>query len=355
MVLDIYLIKRLLQGYLVAALAIGLLLWLLELMERLEELGEGGVALAGAIWFAVLPVPEQLVELLPVIVVLATAGVIGGMHAHQEIVAMRAAGWSPRRLALVCMAPLLVAVSLALVVVQWGTPVLHHAGGPLFGEELGDDGIWHDSHGLWVRDGQRLLNVGELRFGQNPVDINIFVFSPDGSIHQHTQARSAVVQSRQQWLLEDVRKWQFNGGGEPEIHAQTVWESFLTAQQLALFEQTPSQLPLTELVQYVIELRASGQASDAHELVLWERLALPLASLGMVLVALATAAPLGAARSGSVGARIATGLGIGLLYLLLSQLVTYTGLLLEVAPATIAFVAPGLLVIMGVVMISLAR
>jgi lipopolysaccharide export system permease protein len=133
--------------------------------------------------------------MLPVIAILATASVLSLLQSHSEIVVIRAAGWSVHRLAQTALLPLAVAIGVAFVISQWLAPQLHQPGGPLFGQAVGDRGIWHERHGLWLREDDRYLNVRELRLGQVPSDIHLFEFNDDGGLARYIQAREAAKAS----------------------------------------------------------------------------------------------------------------------------------------------------------------
>ncbi len=353
--LEAHLCRQLLHGYWIAALSIGALLWLLDMLQRLERL-DGGGELPTAAWLALLTIPEQLVELLPVITVLATASILAMLQANREIVVIRMAGWVPWRIAGVALIPMALAVLLALAFSQWGTPLLYHGSGPLLGDSLGDDGIWHSVHGLWMWHGSELLNIGELRFGHVPADINILRFDDSGRIVEHLHADVAALESARLWRLETVRIWSFApGANHLEILAEKRWQSFLSGSQLSMFQRAPATLALSDLVLYVLEMRRSGQPATSYELALWERLSLPVACLGMALVATATAAAPDSARGSGTGWKMALAVGVGLLYLMLAQLLTYAGLQAALPPAITALMAPTLLVLAGILMMNRAK
>jgi len=341
-----YLTQRFLVGYAVTTGAIAALLWLLRLMDYLEDVGAGRLNLLTALWHAALPVPETLVTMLPVIAILATASVLSLLQSHSEIVVIRAAGWSVHRLAQTALLPLAVAIGVAFVISQWLAPQLHQPGGPLFGQAVGDRGIWHERHGLWLLEDDRYLNVRELRLGQVPSDIHLFEFNDDGGLARYIQAREAAIDDQERWTLQDVVLRTFVEGADnrPVYTKNLAWDSLLNRDQLRLLQKPPNALSTTDLASYGHELHQRGQNVDGMDWVLWQRLTLPLACIGMVLIAIATAGTAGTTRSGT---RAALGLGIGIAYMMLAELIGYAGLLAEVPAPALALFGPCLLLGIG--------
>jgi lipopolysaccharide export system permease protein len=335
-----YIIGRLLAAYLVAALAIGSLLWLLEMLQRLEDGIDGSMGLILVMLQAALVVPEGLVDLLPVITVLATAAAMSGFQARSELTVMRASGISVWRLTGVALIPGFAVAALGMAALQWVTPLVHQGPERVLGASLGESSLWHPWHGLWVRQGDQFLNVQSLRLGRIPTDVDIYEFDPAGQLVRHVQATEALVQSDGQWRLEGVSVRDYRHRDEAFLTHREVmdWPSFLSARQLELLLSPPASLPLADLWQYVDGLKQRGQEVAEFEMVLWRRLALPLACLGMVLAAMATSAvPL---KSRAVSVRLVGALVLGLGFQLLAELGSYLGLVMAWPVIPVALAPP---------------
>jgi lipopolysaccharide export system permease protein len=350
-----YLLRRLLHGYLVVVLSLAALLWLLELLRLLEPATGGGIVLFEIAWQAARVLPESLLDLLPVVVVLATAAVMARLNRDQEITVMRAAGIPLWRISAVAMLPALGLALLALALLQWATPVLYQGPTRIPGTALGKESLWHPSHGIWLRHERVFLNVGELQMGRIPSNVSILEFDASGRLQRQVSAVRARPEAPDAWLLEDVTVRSFPAAGQREIHrhATLSWPPFLSAAELELLLRPPASLPLTDLWQYLATLRAQQQDADEFALVLARRLTLPLACLGMVLVAMAAAVV--AMRSRAARLRIAAALALGLGYHLLVQLVAYAGLVLELPVVPLAVLPPMLLAGAGAWMVQRAR
>jgi lipopolysaccharide export system permease protein len=335
-ILASHLISRLLAGYLVAAIAIGSLLWLLEMLQQLEAgiAGSGGIVLIA--FHSFLAVPEGLVDLLPVITVLATAAVMSGFQARNELTVMRASGVSIWRLTGVALVPGFAVAMLGLAALQWVTPMVHQGPERIIGASLGESGLWHPWHGLWVRQDNEFLNVQTLHLGRIPTEINLYEFADNGALMRHVHADQAMIESSGSWRMEGVRIRDFTQPDQAYFEEQEewLWTSFLSARQLELLLSPPAGLALVDLWQYVDGLKQRNQEVAEFEMVLWRRLALPLACLGMVLAAMATSAvPL---KSRAVSVRLVGALTLGLGFQLFGELMSYTGLVMNWPVAPVA-------------------
>ena len=351
--LQAYVIRNVVNAYGLAGFGIAGLFWLLELLERLESGVDGAWAVAYVAVESALSVPEAVIGLLPVISVLATAIAMGRLQTLSELNIMRVSGVSIWRLAGLAMVPGLVIAVMGLAVLQWGLPNLYQQPERIVGASLGESGLWHPEHGLWLRQDNQFLNVADLELGRFPVEIDIYRFSAEGQMAEHIAAKRGLVQVDGQWLLSDVITTQYQPDFSRVETERLLWSSFLSERQLGLLLNPPASLSLTDLWQYVAGLKAREQPHAEFELVLWQRLAMPLACVAMILAAMATAAvPL---KSRVIGVRIVGALVLGLSFQLLTELGAYLGLLLNWPAVPVALGPPALLIALSAWLVAKAR
>lgn len=339
-----YVLTSLLKGYAAMFVAVGALLWVTTLLELLGDAG-GSVSAAESAGRALMQVPVDLIDMLPVIAVLATASVLSAMQGQHEITVLRASGVSLLRIMRVALIPGIVIALAALVALQFLAPALYRTPEGATGAGPGENSLWHPWHGLWVRSETQFMNVGRFEPGELPGDIVIYRFEPDGSLESQIHAERAVP-APDTWVLEDVTIKRVDVDGAERIRefSDHRWTSFLTERQLELFRRTPASLPLSDLWTYVQSLKMRNQDASEFELVLWRRVALPLACIGMVLIATALAAR--PTRRGAVSVKVALAVGVGLGYQLLAGMAGFFGLVADMSPTLVALSPPvGLLVV----------
>lgn len=336
-----YVLVRLLKGYGAMFVAVGALLWVTTLLELLGDSGSGTSALESAVR-ALTQVPVNLIDMLPVVAVLATASVLAAMQSARELTVLRASGVSLLRLTGIALGPGIVIALAALVALQFLAPALYRAPERVVDAGVGQSSLWHPWHGLWVRAANRYMNVGRFEPGALPGDIAIYRFDDEGGLDSQIRAERAVPGPRT-WVLENVTIKRVDEAGPDRIRVlpRHVWPSFLTERQLELFRRPPASLPLSDLWTYVQSLKARDQDASDFELVLWRRITLPLACIGMVLIAAAMASR--PSRRAGLSVKVAGAVAIGLGYQLLAGMAGVLGLVVNLSPAVVAISPPILL------------
>lgn len=347
-----YLLVRLLKGYGVMFIAVGALLWVTTLLEFLGE-SDGGSALESALR-ALLQIPVNLIDMLPVVAVLATATVLSAMHAQHELTVMRASGISLVRITRLALVPGVCIAIGALVALQFLAPALYRSPERVAASGVGENSLWHPWHGLWMRSESQFMNVGRFEPGELPGEIAIYQFNDDGSLGSQIRAEQAVP-APGTWILEDVTVKRVDRQSADRIssHERYYWPSFLTERQLELFRRPPASLPLSDLWTYVQSLKMRDQDASEFELVLWRRVALPLACIGMVLIATALASR--PTRRGAVSVKVTIAIGVGLGYHLLAGMAGFFGLVADLSPMLVALGPPAGLVLLSVWLLLTSR
>ncbi|GBE10697.1 lipopolysaccharide export system permease protein LptG [bacterium BMS3Bbin12] len=344
--LDRYLIERVAGGWLIVILLLASVFSLQTFLEELDNIGRGHYHLLSALAFVALTLPERLVQLVPVTALLGTLVGLGTLASGGELVAMQATGVSARRVGWAVLKAGAVLVVIALALAQYVAPPLDQIAQTRRTLEISAASDLRTAHAFWSRDGTRFLNVRDIRHDRIPAGIDLYEFDAEGRLHTFIHAGRADVFNRHRWMLIGVVRKTFSGRGVTVEHIPRMpWRSFLRVQQMDLLILPIPSLSLTDLFEYVRYLKAHGQNADRYELALWNKLAIPLATTAMILVAIPFL--FGPLRSVSTGLRITLGGTVGLAFYLISQISGYMGLLLGLNPAVTALAPATLLLVIG--------
>lgn len=334
-----YLLSRLGKGYGAMFVAVGALLWVTTFLDRLGS-SSGGASTLESAFRALLQVPVDLIDMLPVVAVLGTATVLAALQAQRELTVMRASGISLLRVARVALIPGVAVALSGLIALQFLAPWLYRAPDVVAQAGIGENSLWHPWHGLWVRSETQFMNVGRFELGELPGEIVIYEFGDDGELANQIRAEHAVP-APGAWVLEDVTIKRLDEAAAPDRIvelARYLWPSFLTERQLELFRRPPASLALTDLWTYVSSLKARDQDASEFELALWRRVSLPIACIGMVLIAVALAAR--PTRRGAVSVKVTLAVAVGLGYQLLAGMAGFFGLVADLSPMAVALGPP---------------
>lgn len=335
--LDRYIARGFLLGVLPVMLLLTGLFSFLALTEQLDDVGKGGFTSWSALKVVMLTLPRQVLDILPVITLLGTLTGLGAMANHREIVAARAAGLSPTRVAKpVAFAALLVVV-IALLVQSYGIPQWERRALQLRNQvtQTDLDGADYD---FWTRTGGRLLRVGEVAMGRIPTDIEIYQLDDQDRVVSLIRAERADLGKGDEWLLHNVTESEIGTtSATTTIESERRWRSFLSEAQLKNLIQPAGTLSPSDLLRYIHNLDSNRLNSHQFRLALWQMVSLPVGIIAMALLGVPFV--MGSLRSVSIGQRIALGGGIGMVFYLTEQIVSHLSVLYELNPP-IAALAP---------------
>jgi lipopolysaccharide export system permease protein len=303
-VLSRYISRRLL------ARAAVLLSGLAALMMILDFLANGDQVIAGSdsvllpiVRYTILRLPEIVAQILPITAVLAGLLTFAELARHSELTAIAAAGVSKARLAVAVLPVCLLIAVIQFVIEDQAVPV---ALAKLRAWGIGD--YADDGATAWLRDGDDILRIRAFDRATGRIQgVTIFQRDPEGNLAVRLTAQSATYENGA-WILHDVTRSEVRPGlVEHEDHLR--WSNDLDPQLLASVLADPRETPLRDLLRAVHAPGLGTRPSYRYKLWLQERLAAPVTTVAMILIAIALARPLsGRAAQGWL---IALGVAVG--------------------------------------------
>jgi len=342
--LDLYLGKNFFRGFFLVALVLVSLFSFLELVTQLDDVGKGNFQAVDAFIFVGLTLPRRIIDMLPISALLG--GIIGlGMLAKRgELIAMRAAGLSVRRICFSVLAAAGLLMLASAATEQYVVPQLEqyaHARRSL--ALSGSSGIMLTKRGFWARHGNSFIRVGMTLSGGIAADLDIYERDEDGRLRTFIHAREAEIHKDGRWTLKDIQKKVIETEGISTQHLPSLKiESFFSEDQVSVLELPPESLAPSDLYLYIKALQERGQNPDNYSLALWQKVVMPLATGAMVLLSLPFV--FGPPRGMTVGLRITLGAMVGIAFYLANQIIGYLGLLLEF-PAPLTTLTPVALIL----------
>ncbi len=329
-------------GVVIAAAILLPLFAFLDLIEQLDDVGQGDYRTQDAFYFVLLLLPRRLVQLLPFIALIGNVIALGRLAMHSEIISMRAAGLSPLRLSLAPLKVGLCLLALGVVLEQFIAPLLQQKAMASRSRALVQSAELGEDLGIWTRDERHILRIGKSVHSAYMQEIEIFIMDEAGLLSEYIYADNAEVVDDTLWYLNNVTKKELNGlKAKTRKLSQMQWRSSLAPEQIATLTKPPESLSPTDLYHYMRYLQKTGQQYDAISLALWRKLGAGFMMIAMLLLSVPFV--FGAIRSGVTNRLVLAGItGIGVY--LLDQIVSNVGLLLDLNYGLIAL-APGFILI----------
>ena len=334
-----YLMQQISVGLLIAAAVLLPLFCFFDLIEQMEDIGEGFYRAQDAFYIVLLLLPRRLIQLLPFIALIGNVIALGRLALNSEIIAMRAAGLSPTRISLASFKVGLCLLLLLGVLEQYAAPymqnkaIAHRLDALNQSAELGAD------LGIWTRDENRVLRLGEAIHAAHVEDVEIFTLDEQGLLSSYIHAHDAEIINNEKWSLYDVTVKEFTDTRvNTTSSARMNWRPFLSSEQVDKLTRPAESLSPTELYRHILYLKKTGQQHDELSLAFWRKFGAGLIMLAMLLLSVPFV--FGSIRTG-IGSRLVLAGITGICVYLLDQILSNAGLLLNMNHALVAL-SPGI-------------
>lgn len=322
---------------------------LFGLIAELEDVGDGDYSTGEAFIFVLLTMPRRLYELFPTAALLGALLGVGSLAATSELVAYRAAGISRMRIAAAAVGFSGLLLIPVVLMGEYLAPAGEIRAQALrVAERTAELGVARRS-GLWVRDGDRVINARRpliTAVEQDTVelaDVNIFEFD-QGELKASAHAEMAE-RVGDQWVLRNVWRTTMDRTGVSTEHFPELKVPALIEQEALRAAVTrPQQLSLRELIPYRAYLLANGLDARQYDAAMWEKLVYPLTALVMVFAGMPFV--FGLIRSGGLGQRLFIGMAIGISFFIINKAFGRVGQVYDIPPA-FAAILPTLLLAFG--------
>ncbi len=309
-ILDRY-VAAVVGGHFLLALAALLAVFsVINLTEELKDVGTGQYVVRQALWFVLMTLPNEAYQLFPAAALIGTVNGLGMLATHNELVALGAAGLSRER---VTGSVLQAGACLMLAAALLGELVAAPASQRARAERsvaISGGLLLSTPQGVWARDGSQFVNVrtpladGQLR------DVYFYDFDESHRLRRFGYARTATHDG-EGWQLGEIVESRIAADGITTERAPTRgWTTRLDPSRLRLLLFPPEALSLGDLRRSIVSLRERGEDPRPHELAFWRRVAMPLVTGVMVLLAIPFVVT--ALRGVALGRRIVAGALVGI-------------------------------------------
>lgn len=298
---------------------VALLVLLVLVLQTLDLLGESGHILAipgngqpELLRYVMLRVPQLIARFLPDAVLMAAVATLMTLNQNSEVIALKAAGLSAHQI----LAPLfLVAAATSVMHFAFNEAVVVRAVGQLKAwQDVEYRRIPVDSDtktNVWMQDGPNILFARTVTGRGDTTamgDVSWYRRDATGLVIEVVHAPHATY-AHPGWLFDrpvrfDVTGTQLSAPGQPKVYATGVDPT-----QIIVRKTNADGESLWMLRASIAAIHAAGLRTDAIDGRWWHKLAGPLSSLLMPL--LAAVAAFGLARSGMLFVRVVIAMALG--------------------------------------------
>jgi len=342
--IDRYIMLNFILGIIPVLILLLSLFSFLTLAGFLQDVGKGSFVLSDAFRMVALTTPKRIVDLLPVSTFLGGLMGLGMMANNRELVAIRAAGMSKRRIVrpivMVAMALVVLVIALQLLLIPVAEQIaVKVKARSLLQTEVGSGGGLN----FWTRSNNYLVRVSETRFDRSLAGIEIYEIDSSRRLTRVFQAAHADIVGGNDWLLTDVLQTELG-----DLEARTVrkaimlWPGLLSSEQTATLILPIQALSPISLHQYINYLEDNKIDTHQYRTVFWQQVSIPLSLVAMAMLSLPFL--LGSARHISISQRLTVGGVIGMGFYLSQQLTGNLASLFGLNPL-LTMLAPSFLIL----------
>lgn len=325
---DRYLLRTLFASILVA------LIFLLGI-DFLVRSSEESAALSGKYTFSILAlslilqIPSRTIEFMPAAVLVGTIMGLGQLNAQNELTVVRTSGVSRLRMSRSGILLALILGSLLIAIGEYISPKADAKSELIVNQAKGLTSQTLYNQGTWLSEGNnRMVHIGKFNKDGSIGNLRFYQRQANGDIHIREANKAHYQQT--QWQLENVRSFSLSPQGMQTLTSDNHWQNAVTPATLYAIANTKTANTIHELITLTQFLRANHLNDNSQQLLLWQRLFLPLSTLTMILLALPFA--FSQRRGGGGGSRLVIGILLGVCYYISQGIISNLAVLLNWPP-----------------------
>lgn len=324
-----YALRTFLWNFLVLWLSFTALLQIVDLLGNSDEvLDRHPNDVAAVVEYAIWRLPELAVFLIPFSVLMASLLSLAKFERNNETLALKSAG-APYYQILLAFLPavgLVAVLHFALTDQMVPRAIDHLMTRDLYVDKKSKDD--EEDQRIWVQEGDTVVEVGEV-LDQGLVLLNLRLYARDelgNIVNQRYVQRATYHLDTRLWTLEGIEETRVIADRGTEVVAipSAIWETKLGPQEFSELIERPQAMTTARLWSFAASTQLGVRPTYFYETWLQKRIALPVSSILMILLAAPVALSFGR-RDRGVASDMAIGFGLGFLYFITEGLVLSLG------------------------------
>ena len=321
------------------------------LIGQLEKVA-GAYTASEAFYYMALTVPRRLYDLIPYSCLIGCLAGLGLLASTSELVIVRAAGVSVKRIAWIALRPALIFIAIALLLGEFVSP---------YTEQMAENRRHFLKYNVtqqapqkvWNREGNEFMYVNAVLPNGVIYGLTRYKFNDQHQLESASFTKEAVYQEGY-WQENDISiTFLDKAGVRNETLASRRWDTPFTPNLFNILVQPPEDISMRNLHYYTNYLEAEHLKAGNYSLAFWQKILQPIATASLVLIAISFV--FGPLRSVTMGQRIFTGVVFGIGFVLLQKLLGPSSLVFGFPPL-IAVMTPILLCVgLGVYLLNRVR
>jgi lipopolysaccharide export system permease protein len=327
--------------------------------------------------YVALTMPRRLYEILPFACLIGCLIGLGILANSSELVVMRAAGVSVKRITWMVLKPLSLFIIFGVALGEFVTPYTDQVAESRRALALGKATAEARKGSMWNREGNEFMRINAVLPNGVLYGVTRFKFDGQRNLVEASFSQQAIYQGGY-WQEEDIAITYFEaqetvgtesamGASDSAVAAQLIpafsprsehlpgrrWETPLSPGLLNILVADPEALSLQSLWYYINYLKDQNLINSDYNLAFWQKLFQPLATASLVLIAISFI--FGPLREVTMGQRIFTGVVFGVVFRLIQDLLGPSSVVFGFAPIIAVLVPIVFCLLLGVYLLNRTR
>jgi lipopolysaccharide export system permease protein len=322
------------------------------LIGQLEKVTETYTALE-AFYYMALTVPRRLYDLIPYSCLIGCLAGLGLLASTSELVIVRSAGVSVKRIAWMALRPALVFILIALMLGEFVAP---------YTEQMADNRRHFLRYNvsqqapqkMWNREGNEFMYVNAVLPNGVIYGLTRYQFDDQHQLQSASFTKEAVYQEGGYWQEKEIAITHLDQDStRVETISERRWDTPLTPNLFNILVLKPEDISMRNLHYYTNYLKEQNLKSSNYSLAFWQKFLQPVATASLVLIAISFV--FGPLRSVTMGQRIFTGVVFGIVFVLLQRLLGPSSLVFGFPPLIAVMIPILLCILLGIYLLNRAR
>jgi lipopolysaccharide export system permease protein len=195
---------------------------------------------------------------------------------------------------------------------------------------LGENLTRDVNEGLWSKEGNEYVHMGAVEPNGRLHSLTRYRYDETGHLESNSYAETALYQGGH-WLEENIVETVFDGPSIATVnYAMREWRTSITPELLNLLTLDPNAMATQALFDFARYREDQGFSADEHWLAFWTKALQPLATVSLVLVAIAFI--FGPLRQTTTGFRVFIGVMVGVGFRTVQALLGPSSLVFDFPP-----------------------
>ena len=339
-IIDFYIARALLSTSALCLLVLTGLSGIIKWVDQLRHVGRGAYTMADAGIYVLFLIPRDIEMFFPMAVLLGALIGMGMLASNSELVVMQASGMSRLQITMSAMKTAIPLMIIVMLLGEYVAPIAEQRANDMKANLVSGGSLIHSHRGIWAKDGDLFVNIGEISDSAVLGDITLYKFNSDRKLIKVTHAEQAQY-DKNHWQMLNVTQTNISNTRVTLKKLKSKsWPSLLTPEKLSIVSTKPEALSIQGLVDYLDYLNVNHQDPTRYELALWRKVMQPVTVAVMMLVALSFV--FGPLRTVTMGARVLLGVVAGFSFYICNEIFGPMSMVYDLPPP-VGAIAPSLL------------